>query len=118
MANDDIIFEEEDTIRPFLVTSGRTRSKVRDLRLETMVERTNSDDSSLRFEAASVATLCATPMSLAEVSAHLKIPLGTAKVLVGDLIGEGHLRPHKTMDAAQSKDLNLIKRLIAGVRAL
>ncbi len=119
MADDEVFMEsEDDFVRPFLVTAGRTRSSVGDLRMETMVEQTGSDTSRLRFEAGRVMTLCTSAISIAEVSAHLRIPIGTAKVLVGDLISLGHLKTHQTIDTHQLQDLNMIQRLIAGVRAL
>lgn len=109
-----------DFVRPFLVTGGRTRSSVEGLRLETMVQRTGKLETGLRFEAARVAAICDQAISIAEISAKLPLPLGPTKVVVGDLVESGHLRTHRSIDGAAGapEDIQLISRLIAGVRKL
>ena len=109
---------DRDFVRPFLATSGRTRSSLKDLRIETLIEATAKLEDGLRFEAANVAKLCREPNSVAEISAKLKIPLGTVKVIVGDLVGSNHVRTHKTIEGETPEDMQLISRLIAGVRKL
>lgn len=120
MSDEPIFMEDsdDDFIRPFLVTAGRTRTNLAYLNMETMVKTTGVDPARLRFEASQVIGLCRGPLSVAEISAHLKIPLGIAKVLVGDLIEDGYLSPFKTVSASAAADINLIQRLAAGVRAL
>ena len=73
-----------DLVRPYLATGGRTASAVEGLHIETMVQSTDAPTSA-RFEAAKVLAMCDEPISIAEISAHLAMPLGTVKVLVGDL---------------------------------
>lgn len=109
---------DRDFVRPFLATAGRTRSSLADLRMETLVEATAKLEDGLRFEAARIAKLCREPNSVAEISAKLKIPLGTVKVIVGDLVGSNHVRTHKTIEGETPEDMQLISRLIAGVRKL
>jgi hypothetical protein len=64
--------------------------------------------------------LCATPQSVAEVSAKLKIPLGVTRVLIGDLVSDGHLRTQTTISETSSTDerRDLIERTLSGLRAL
>ncbi len=112
---------ERDFVRPFLVTGGRTRSAVSGLRLVTLVQTTNKMRTGLRFEAARVAELCDQAISIAEISARLAIPAGTVKVVVGDLVESGHLMTHRTIeggDQGAPEDIQLISRLIAGVKRL
>ncbi len=119
MDNDDNVIEEDDFIRPFLVTAGRTTTSVDGLKLETLVQSSMTTlGKQLRFEAARVHDLCQAPISIAEISAHLSIPSGVVKVVVGDLIESGHLRAHRTIEGSSSDDVQLISRLIAGVRRL
>ena len=106
-----------DLIRPFLATAGRTESRVEGLKLETMVQSTGVA-AELRFEAAKVQRLCELPISVAEISAHLGMPSGSVKVIVGDLISSGVLKAHRTFDGSTSEDVQLITRLISGVRKL
>lgn len=116
--NEPEVEMERDFVRPFLATAGRTRSSLTDLRIETLIEATPKLPDGLRFEAASIAKLCREPNSVAEISAMLKIPLGTVKVIVGDLVGSNHVRAHRTIEGETPEDIQLISRLIAGVRKL
>lgn len=106
-----------DLIRPFMATAGRTTSRIEGLKLETLVQRVGSN-AEVRFESAKVYKLCELPISIAELSAHLRIPSGSVKVIVGDLISSGDLKAHRTVDGSSSDDVQLITRLISGVRKL
>ena len=64
-----------------------------------------------------IVELCATPQSIAEVSAHLSIPLGVARVLVGDLAAEGLLAV-RDASAAAASDVSLLERVLNGLKAL
>lgn len=116
--------EEESAgsfVRPFLVTAGRTQSAVEGLRLETLIERTDIAAGSLKFEAASVYEMCGEATAIAELSARLKLPTATIKVVVGDLINSGHVKQHKTIggsDGAGENEIEIITRLKEGVRRL
>lgn len=118
---DDIVFEDEEsrTLRPYLLTGGRTHTDVDGLAFETLVQTIGDGDTSrLRFESAKAIEMCDEPISIAEISAHLSIPLGSTMVLIGDLIASGHLRSHKTINAASDAGVSLLTRIIAGVKQL
>jgi hypothetical protein len=67
----------------------------------------------------SVLPLCAEPCSVAEIAAHLAVPLGVAKVLVADLLSEGLVTVQATLDDGTSVDerRELIERVLNGLRA-
>jgi hypothetical protein len=57
--------------------------------------------------------------SVAEVAARLSLPLGVARVLIGDLVTDGYMRVHVTLAAASTEDRReLIGRTLRGLRAL
>lgn len=114
----DPIAETADFVRPFLVTTGRTEASVEGLQFETLLHATDEDASKLRFEPARVHRLCTEAIAIAEISAELAMPIGSVKVIVGDLIDSGHLELHQTIDATHTEDIELISRLIDGVRRL
>ncbi len=110
---------DEASIRPYLVTGGRTEVPVEDLQYETLVERTSPWPPKTRFESARLLDLTSRPTSIAELSAHLSIPIGTTMVLAGELIEDGHLRAHTVRGAASRlSDLDIMERIIRRVRAL
>ncbi|GAA1276874.1 DUF742 domain-containing protein [Saccharothrix xinjiangensis] len=109
-------------VRPYAWTGGRT-SAAYDLRLETLVSLEGGGIAiALRestSEQRSIVELCATgPRSVAEVSALLSVPLGVARVLVGDLIGMGVVAAHDNAAAPGGADLVLLERVLAGLRNL
>jgi len=121
--------EDEDRYfkpRPYQITGGRTKVDVPDLALETLLKVTAQGTSAaprLALERKKIASLCVTPISVAEVSAHLSVPLGVAKVLVGDMIIEGFLsyfQPQYAQAGAGSDrpDLKLLERVLDGLQAL
>lgn len=108
-------------IRPYALTGGRTRPKV-DLPMETLV-RTNDRGRSVRHEVSPeerrILDLAHEPLSVAEVSAHLGVVLGVARVLVGDLVAAGRLDRSGTSTAASDRpDVSLLERVLDGLKAL
>lgn len=105
----------ESFVRPFIVTGGRTMPLRDDLRIETLVVANRAALSApLRFELQTVVRLCQQPRSVAEVSATLHVPLGVAKVVVGDLMAAGHVTVHQATELAVAT----IERIRDLVRAL
>jgi hypothetical protein len=115
--------EEPSLVRPYTLTSGRTSSRI-DLPLEAPVETLDAPQKPPRWPASDVRgkilTLCAESPSVAEIAAHLSVPLGVARVLVGDLVTQGYLRVHATLGDSTTTDerRELIGRTLRGLRAL
>jgi hypothetical protein len=102
-------------VRPFIVTGGRTMPLRDDLRIETLVVATRAALSApLRFELLTAVRLCQQPRSVAEIAATLHVPIGVAKVVVGDLMAAGHVTVHQSTELAVST----IERIRDLVRAL
>ena len=110
--------QDDDLVRPYLITGGRTRADVDGLQFETLVEANGAAPDGLRFEAAQVFALCRTATGIAEISAQLGMPIATVKVVVGDLVNSGHVRIHDDAGTAPQGDAQLINRIIEGVRRL
>lgn len=110
-------------VRSYVLTQGRTRSNA-DLPIETLVKVSAQGSSAaprLALERKKIVQLCTAPMSIAEISAHLSIPLGVARVLVGDMAEEGFLTSYKPQHAQtgeQRPDLKLLERVLDGLQAL
>lgn len=108
-------------VRPYAWTRGRTKSTV-DLRIEVMVstsELGEDIDALPQIEHRSVAELCVEPRSVAEVATMLAVPLGVAKVLLGDMAGLGLVIVHKTATGGANKaHLRLMERVLSGLRRL
>lgn len=114
--------EEVETaqVRAYAMTRGRAHAAVH-LAFETMLQATPAGavaSRSERFERAGILQWCRTePISVAELSARLRVPIGVVRVVAADLLLEGFLESfHASENVAD--DVLLITRLIAGVRGL
>jgi hypothetical protein len=58
--------------------------------------------------------------SVAEIAARLSLPLGVARVLIGDLVTQGYMRVQTTLGESVTTDerRELIGRTLRGLRAL
>ncbi|ABL05134.1 conserved hypothetical protein [Mycobacterium ulcerans Agy99] len=67
-----------------------------------------------------IVQLCLTSPSVAEISARLDLPVGVARVLVGDLVTSDYLRVHATLTERSTRDERheLIGRTLRGLKAL
>lgn len=105
-------------VRPYFVTQGRVHHDLSGF--DTIYVLTPGGAAGLdqlSFEHRDIAALCRTPQSVVEISALLKLPLGAALVLTGDLATQGYLvAGAPAVDPAN--DPSLIMRLINAVHAL
>ncbi|MFI7680729.1 DUF742 domain-containing protein [Actinophytocola sp. NPDC049390] len=105
-------------VRPYTRTGGRTHVGYR-LELETLLSTALSHErerAALRDDLRAICDLCLTPHSTAEVSAHLSLPLGAARVLIADVVDLGLLHVHESTDDKPSMDL--LYRVAAGLKNL
>ena len=113
-------------VRPYALTGGRTRSAADGVELpfETLVVTTEpgrSATAALDRDRRMIASLCTRPLSVAELSAHLQVPLGVARVLVGDMTAAGLVEVHKPptgTGGSDRPDLALLERVLDGIRAI
>jgi hypothetical protein len=107
-------------VRPYLITRGRVGPTAVTVEIEAQVVTTADGETALpryRLEERHIIMLCRDPIAVAEVAARLGIHLSVARVLVGDLIAEGHLiarRPY----VGQHRNVALIERVIHGLQAI
>ena len=107
-------------VRPYVLTQGRTKAPESTYGLEAQVRALVTPqalDRTATPEARQIVAQCQSPTSVAEVAAHLTLPLGVTRVLVGDLVAAGAL----VVDAGVpdgATDVALLERLLDGIRAL
>jgi hypothetical protein len=111
--------ETTDLVRPYFWTGGRTAAQV-DLAIEALVSTTGRPpEPQARPEHRTILGLCSTPRSVAELAALLKMPLGVARVLLGDLAASGSVSVHRTASSGQATpDAVLMQRVLTGLRRL
>ncbi|BBY32826.1 hypothetical protein BST33_05320 [Mycolicibacter minnesotensis] len=113
---------EASLVRPYTLTAGRTHTDVL-LPLEAPVQTlrvAQPNQWPVSDPRGRIVELCQGSPSVAEISARLNLPLGVARVLVGDLVTSGYLRVRATLTEASTRDerRDLIGRTLRGLRAL
>ena len=97
---------EASLVRPYTLTAGRTEPSV-DLPWEAPI-RTRDLAPAPRWPGNDVRVrileLGRDSPSVAEIAARLSLPLGVARVLIGDLVTQGYLRVSSTLGDAASTD--------------
>jgi hypothetical protein len=106
----------------YAFTGGRTRAAGQELPLEAVVTATGlapAGGASLQMESRAIVEMCARPKSLAEIGAALGVPVGVARVLVGDLANGGHLDVHlpRAADGDGGPGHVILGRLLDGLRS-
>jgi hypothetical protein len=109
-------------VRPYVLTKGRTKSS-RHLAIEALISAESDSprwrSSEITGEFQSVRALCSYPRSVAEVAAILSVPLGVARVLLGDMADLGLVSIHDTVAASNGRPgIALIERVLHGLRRL
>jgi hypothetical protein len=107
-------------VRPYTVTGGRTQPRYK-LALEALVSATvyePRDLSVLAPECQAILQFCLDWRSVAEISAVLRMPLGVARILVADMSADGLVRIHQRDDSEGRPDLNLLERVLSGLRKI
>jgi hypothetical protein len=113
---------EASLVRPYTLTSGRTTARV-DLPMEAPIRAIECGPAP-RWPGndvrAKILGLAVDSPSVAEIAARLSLPLGVARVLIGDLVTQGYLWVHATLGESATTDerRELIGRTLRGLRAL
>ncbi len=119
---------ERSLVRPYTITRGRTAAGQDDLTLISVVTAlpTDSDDSGLRLielqpEHRAVLSLCREPKAVAEIAAHMNLPISVTKILIGDLIAAGGVRARPPLAFAYASgfpDITILEAVRDGLRRL
>jgi uncharacterized protein DUF742 len=121
MTGDSWVDEEAGPlVRPYAMTRGRTRPANQELDMITLVVAAKEEIDPIALEADYVAILelCRHPLSIAEIAAHLDVPMVVVKVLVSDLIERGEIIARHPARDVQAPDMSLLQAVLDGVRRL
>ncbi|MDX3375358.1 DUF742 domain-containing protein [Streptomyces sp. ME02-6991-2A] len=117
--------EAGPVVRPYAMTRGRTSSASRhrlDLIALVVPEPAAEDpgrDQTLAPEHVTIVELCSdAPQSIAELAAELDLPVGVVRVLVGDLVEDELVHVTRPVPPAELPDVNILREVINGLRAL
>ncbi len=117
--------QDARAVRPYTLTGGRTRSRSAvPVALEALVRAQPGAPAPRSPEGRAILRLTADAyLSVAELSAHLALPLGVVRVLVGDLADDGLATVQGTPSAAApgsgpATDPSFLRSVLDGIATL
>lgn len=119
-AGDDEVWVDDDAgplVRPYTLNAGRTRPTV-ELDLLSLMMATGRPASPVDPEHAEALDLCRTPTSVAEVAAHLRLPVVVTKVLLSDLVECEAMIARAPRPASDPTDRDLLEKLLDGLQRI
>lgn len=108
-------------VPPYVITGGRSRPSRASLTLLTLVMAANTPEQlpdDLAPEHRRIVALCRRLRSVAEVAAHLGLPVSVAKVLIADLLDGGHVLVRHSATAERGPDRSVLENVLVGLRQL
>jgi hypothetical protein len=119
---------DEQLVRPYTITSGRTIPERADLTLITLVttvpEGTTRATLAVRRmqpEHRTILALCRDSKAVVEVSAELGLPVVLTKILIGDLVDSGQVwarSPRPFTQRGELSDMAVLEAVRDGLRKL
>jgi hypothetical protein len=109
-------------VRSYVLTGGRTRGRS-ELPFEALLQVTahgRAARPTLALERREILSRCIGSISIAEISAYLRLPLGVVRVLVGDMVEEGLLTASAPDHSrtGDRPDRLLLERVLDGLQSL
>ena len=124
MFDEEELLDDARAVRPYTVTRGRVASR-RDLPMEALVRAVGATGGEPAPgetpERRRILELTSQRiLSVAEIGAHLRLPLGVVRVLVGDLADSGQVVVHTGSSETQSTaaQLKVLGSVLDGISAL
>jgi hypothetical protein len=112
-------WEDGTPERLYVITGGRSKPLVSStLDLVTLIVAKSGPRPGMQPEHAAIMRLCQSPLSVAEISAYLGLPVSVVTVLIDDLLTAGQVLSRAPVARAQLPDLALIEAVIDGLQKL
>ncbi|EHR51861.1 Protein of unknown function (DUF742) [Saccharomonospora marina XMU15] len=107
-------------VRPYVITSGRAHPSRNTIRPETLLIA--NPEAKLPIMASreqrAILDVCRGMLSLAEVAAHLDLPVSVVVVLASDLVDTGHLVLRSAPQRHVLPDREILEKVLNGLRKL
>src|SRR5262245_34242714 len=121
--SDEVWVDDEagPVVRHYARTLGRTRPTRGEFDLITLVMATRpptTGEMGLQPEHDEIIRGCQVPVSVAEIATNLDLPVGTVRVLLGDLLDRGFIRTRSPVPSTTLPPERVFKAVLDGLRSL
>ncbi|MDH6132120.1 hypothetical protein P3T37_001505 [Kitasatospora sp. MAA4] len=104
--------------RLYVITRGRSGLAETTFALVTLIVSRSEPTATMQPEHAAILRICGSPLSAAEISAYLKLPMSVVTVLLTDLLGEERIEARACVPQAILPDRALLEAVIHGLQKL
>ncbi|MER7959772.1 MULTISPECIES: DUF742 domain-containing protein [unclassified Streptomyces] len=109
---------DEGTPVPLYVITGGQVSSAKKFNLVTLIAARSEPEAAMQPEQAAILTLCTYPLSVAEVSAYLRLPFSVVTVLLSRLVDDERVEAIAPVPVAAFPERGLLEAVIHGLRKL
>jgi hypothetical protein len=118
MSESDNIWDEADPERLYVITGGRSGSSGETIDLVTLIVARAAPVPGMQPEQATILRMCQSPLSVAEISAYLHLPVSVVTVLVTDLLADSRVEARALVARAKLPEPSLIEAVMHGLQKL
>ncbi|MCM4080677.1 MULTISPECIES: DUF742 domain-containing protein [Paractinoplanes] len=121
VAHDWLDHDAGPVVRPYAMTQGRVAAEGNEFDLVAFVVATPADDPGpdvLQPEHHAIVAASWEPISVVELASALDLSIGVIRVLLGDLRSAGLISLYEPPAASQPHDVDVLKAVVNGLRAL
>ncbi|MGN9779586.1 DUF742 domain-containing protein [Micromonospora sp. H33] len=103
-------------VRPYTVSNGRTRPSTRMELLSWVMATGRLPRGHLEPDHARALRLCAAPITVAEIAAHLRLPAAITKVVLSDLVDCGAVSTRAPSPIADHTERSVLEAVLHGLQ--
>jgi hypothetical protein len=121
LAHDWLDHDAGPVVRPYTVTQGRVSPTGGDIDMLAFVVATtpkNYPGARLQPEHDAIVAAAWEPIPVVELASTLDLSVGVVRVLLGDLRSAGLISMHEPPAASRPHDVDVLKAVVNGLRAL
>ncbi|MED7952912.1 MULTISPECIES: DUF742 domain-containing protein [unclassified Streptomyces] len=119
MSTADQDWGDEAPERLYVITRGRGGPAGRTaFDLVTLIVSRSEPTPTMPPEHAAILRICGSPLSVAEISAYLRLPVSAVTVLLADLLDEERIEARASVPAALLPDRALLEAVMHGLQRL
>jgi hypothetical protein len=119
MSGSDQEWDEGNPERLYVITRGRSGLTERTtFDLVTLIVSRSEPSPTSQPEHAAILRICGAPLSVAEITAYLRLPMSVVTVLLADLLAEGRIEARACVPQAILPDRALLEAVMHGLQKL
>lgn len=119
---EDLWYDDEagPVVRLYAITGGRAAAPPGDFTMGAIVQRVSGarPAGELSVEQSTIVELAEKPVSVSEIAARLRLPLGSVRVILADMRDAGLIAVPRARDAGSAPTMQLLQRLLGGLNTL